>query len=133
MGKMRPALAALKDRRGTHRRRGRCARKRERAGALEGLAWFPSRGVAHRIRGLLFSHQKSFAEATEQFAKGLELLAAHGYKPELARTHVALGECERERGRSREVRQAFEMAVACFKDMGFAFELRRTLGLLAGA
>jgi class 3 adenylate cyclase/tetratricopeptide (TPR) repeat protein len=102
----------------------------EQVGELEGLAWFPSRGVAHRIRGLLLSRQKSFAEAAEQFAKGLELLAAHGYRPDLARTHVALGECERQRGRSREARQAFETATTYFREMGFAFELQQTLGLL---
>ena len=57
--------------------------------SIEGLAWFPSRGVAHRIRGLLLTRQKAFAEASEEFARSLELLAAHGYKPDLARTHIA--------------------------------------------
>ena len=105
----------------------------ERVGAIEGLAWFPSRGVAHRIHGLLLSRQKAFAEASEEFARSLELLAAHGYKPDLARTHIALGECERQRGRSREARHAFETAATCFREMGFTFELQQTLRLLEGA
>jgi class 3 adenylate cyclase/tetratricopeptide (TPR) repeat protein len=105
----------------------------ERAGALEGLAWFPSHGVAHRIHGLLLSRRKCFAEASEQFARSLEVLEAHGYKPDLARTHIALGECERERGRSREARHAFETAASRFREMGFTFELRQTLRLLEGA
>jgi len=105
----------------------------ERLGSLEGLAWFPSRGVAHRIHGLLLTRRKAFSEAGDEFARSLELLAAHGYKPDLARTHVALGECERERGRSPEARQAFETAATCFREMGFTFELQQTLRQLEDA
>jgi hypothetical protein len=105
----------------------------EPVGAIEGLAWFPSRGVVHRIRGLLLTRQKAFAEASVEFARSGELLAAHGYKPDLARMHVALGECERERGRSPEARQAFETAATCFREMGFTFELQQTLRQLESA
>jgi tetratricopeptide (TPR) repeat protein len=105
----------------------------ERLGSLEGLAWFPSRGVAHRIHGLLLTRRKAFSEACDEFDRSLELLAAHGYKPDLARTHVALGECERERGRSPEARRAFETAATCFREMGFTCELQRTLRRLEDA
>jgi tetratricopeptide (TPR) repeat protein len=99
----------------------------EHAGDLEGLAWFPSRGVAHRIHGLVLTHRKAFAEAHVEFSRSLDLLVAHGYIPDLARTHVALGECERERGRWREARQAFETAATSFREMGFTLELQQTL------
>jgi tetratricopeptide (TPR) repeat protein len=98
----------------------------QHVGALEGLAWFPSRGVAHRIRGLLFTKQRAFEAAAAQFTESLELLAAHGYKPDLARTHVAMGEYEREHGRVQQARQAFEKATSCFREMGFTFELGQT-------
>jgi tetratricopeptide (TPR) repeat protein len=104
----------------------------QRVGAIEGLAWFPSRGVAHRIRGLLLTKQNAFADASEEFARSLELLAAHGYKPDLARTHIAVGECEQQRDRPREARRAFETGATCFREMGFTFELQQTLRLLDG-
>jgi len=94
-------------------------------GPLEGLAWFPSRGVANRIRGIILTKQRALEAAATQFSESLKLLAAHGYKPDLARTHVALGEHELERGRSREARQAFEWAARCFQEMGFTFELQQ--------
>ena len=99
-------------------------------GPLEGLAWFPSRGVANRIRGMILTKQRSLEAAARQFSESLKLLAAHGYKPDLARTHVALGEHELERGRTHEARQAFETAASCFKDMGFTFELQQMGRLL---
>ena len=104
----------------------------EQVGAIEGLAWFPSRGMAHRVHGLLLARRKAFAEASLEFARSLELLASHGYKPELARTHVALGEFEVERGQLRAARQAFETAATCFREMGFTFELQQTLHSLEG-
>ena len=104
----------------------------QRVGAIEGLAWFPSRGVAHRIRGLLLTKQNAFADASKEFARSVELLAAHGYKPDLARTHIAVGECEQQRGRPLEARHAFETAATCFREMGFTFELQQTLRLLEG-
>jgi class 3 adenylate cyclase/tetratricopeptide (TPR) repeat protein len=102
----------------------------ERTGPLEGLAWFPSRGVAHRIRGLVLAAREDFTAASAEFARSVELLAAHGYKPDLARTHVALGDLERRHGRSREARHAFETAAMSFREMGFAFELHQTARLL---
>jgi tetratricopeptide (TPR) repeat protein len=102
----------------------------QRVGAVEGLAWFPSRGVAHRIRGLLLAKQQAFEAASAQFTQSLELLAAHGYIPDLARTHVAVGEYELERGRAQQARKAFEIAATCFKEMGFTFELQQMQCLL---
>jgi tetratricopeptide (TPR) repeat protein len=104
----------------------------QRVGAIEGLAWFPSRGVAHRIRGLLLTKQNAFADASKQFARSVELLAAHGYKPDLARTYIAAGECEQQRGRQLEAREAFETGATYFREMGFTFELKQTLRLLEG-
>ena len=102
----------------------------QQVGPLEGLAWFPSRGVANRIRGIILTKQRALEAAATQFSESLNLLAAHGYKPDLARTHVALGEHELERGRTHEARQAFETAASCFKDMGFTFELQQMQRLL---
>jgi len=102
----------------------------QQVGSLEGLAWFPSRGVAHRVRGIILTNQRAFEAASAQFARSLELLKAHGYKPDLARTHVALGEHELERSRTLEARQAFEKAASCFREMGFTFELQQTQRLL---
>jgi hypothetical protein len=86
--------------------------------------------VAHRIRGLLLTKQRAFEAASAQFAQSLELLAAHGYKPDLARTHVAVGELELERNRAQEAREAFERASNCFREMGFTFELQQTQRML---
>jgi tetratricopeptide (TPR) repeat protein len=102
----------------------------ERTGSLEGLAWFPSRGVVHRIRGLLLARRDDVTGASAQLAQSIELLAAHGYKPDLARTHVALGELERQCGRVREAREAFEAAARGFREMGFTYELHQTTRLI---
>ena len=102
----------------------------QQVGPLEGLAWFPSRGVANRVRGIILTKQRALEAAATQFSESLKLLAAHGYKPDLARTHVALGEHELERGRPHEARQAFEAAASSFKDMGFTFELQQVQRLL---
>ena len=99
----------------------------ERVGPLEALAWFPPQGVAHRIYAMISSRQREPAKAAAHFARSLELLIAHGYKPDLARTYVALGEFERDRGRVREAREAFEHAAAAFRQMGFTFELQQAL------
>ncbi len=97
----------------------------QHVGPLEGLAWFPSPGVAHRVRGIILTKQKALEAAARQFSESVKLLAAHGYKPDLARTHVAIGEHELERGRPHEARQAFEAAAGSFKEMGFTFELQQ--------
>jgi len=102
----------------------------QQVGSLEGLAWFPSRGVAHRVRGIILTNHRAFEAASAQFTRSLELLKAHGYKPDLARTLVALGEHELERSRTQEARQAFEKAANCFREMGFTFELQQTQRLL---
>jgi len=105
----------------------------EQVGPLEGLAWFPSRGVAYRIRGIVHTKHRAFEAASHQFTKSLELLAAHGYKPDLARTLVSVGECELEHGRNCQAHAAFDKALAYFKEMGFTLELQRTQRLLEGA
>jgi tetratricopeptide (TPR) repeat protein len=104
----------------------------QKVGALEGLAWFPSQGqgVAHRIRGVLLTHQRAFAAASAEFTQALELLTAHGYMPDLARTQVAVGEYELERGQPQNARKALEMAASCFHQMGFTFELQQTQRML---
>jgi hypothetical protein len=104
----------------------------QRVGTLEGWLGFRHAGVAHRIRGLLLTKQRAFADASEEFVRSLELLAAHGYKPDLARTHFAVGECEQQRGRPLEARHAFERGATCFREMGFTFEMQQTLRLLEG-
>ena len=104
---------------------GRYEKLVERVGSVEGLAWFPSRGVAHRVYGVIAGRRGEPAKALAQFERSLALLAAHGYKPDLARTYVALGEFERDRGRAHEAREAFERATAAFREMGFTFELNR--------
>jgi tetratricopeptide (TPR) repeat protein len=101
-----------------------------RVGPLEGLAWFPSPGVAHRVRGIVLTKQGAFEAASTQFTQSLELLAAHGYIPDLARTHVAVGAYELQRCRLQEARQAFERAASYFRSMGFTFELQQTQLLL---
>jgi class 3 adenylate cyclase/tetratricopeptide (TPR) repeat protein len=102
----------------------------QRVGPLEGLAWFPSRGVAYRVRGVVLAKQRAFEAASSQFAKSLELLAAHGYKPDLARTLVAIGECELEHGRNCQAHEALVKALGYFKEMGFTLELQQTQRLL---
>src|SRR5262249_10185402 len=39
----------------------------QQVGSLEGLAWFPSRGVAHRVRGIILTNQRAFEAASAQF------------------------------------------------------------------
>ena len=102
----------------------------QRVGSLEGLAWFPSRGVAYRIRGLLLSKQGEFEAASSELTQGLELLAAHHYMPDLARTHVAVGEYELERNQPLEAHRAFERAANSFREMGFTFEFQQVQRLL---
>jgi len=86
--------------------------------------------VAHRIRGVLLTHQRAFAAASAEFTQALELLTAHGYMPDLARTQVAVGEYELERGQPQNARKALEMAASCFHQMGFTFELQQTQRML---
>src|SRR5262249_18683174 len=88
----------------------------QQVGPLEGSSSFPSPGAAHRGRGIILTKQSAFEAAATQFSESLNLLAAHGYKPDLARTHVAVGEYELERSRPHEARQAFETAASSFKD-----------------
>jgi class 3 adenylate cyclase/tetratricopeptide (TPR) repeat protein len=102
----------------------------QQVGPLEGLAWFPSRGVAHRIRGIVLSKQCAFEMARTQFDRSIELLTVHGYKPDLARTHLAVGEAELARRRTGEAHRAFETAASRFQEMGFTFELQRAQCLL---
>ena len=97
----------------------------QRVGSLEGLAWFPSRGAVHRIRGLLLAKQGAFAAASAEFTQSLELLTAHRYRPDLARTQVAVGEYELERNRPLEAHHAFARAANSFREMGFTFELQQ--------
>jgi class 3 adenylate cyclase/tetratricopeptide (TPR) repeat protein len=102
----------------------------QQVGPLEGLAWFPSSGVAHRVRGIVLTKQREFEAASTQFIRSVELLGAHGYKPDLARTHMAVAEYELERSQMQEAHQAFEKAANYFREMGFTFELQQTECLL---
>ncbi len=102
----------------------------KKRGSLEGLAWFPSFGVLHRVKALIAQQQAQPAEAAEHFEQSIRLLSAHGYMPDLARTYSALGQFELERSRPAEAAAAFEKAAAGFREMGFTFELNQTLSLL---
>jgi tetratricopeptide (TPR) repeat protein len=99
-------------------------------GSLEGLAWFPSRGVCHRVYGLVFAEAGELARAAQEFDQSVALLTAHGYRPDLARTLVAFGELRRRQGRPAEARELFTRAAGRFRDMEFTFEMERALGLL---
>jgi len=99
-------------------------------GSLEGLAWFPSYGVLHRVKALIAQQQAQPAETAEHFEQSIRLLSAHGYMPDLARTYSALGQFELDRSRPAEASAALEKAAAGFREMGFTFELNQTLSLL---
>jgi class 3 adenylate cyclase/tetratricopeptide (TPR) repeat protein len=103
---------------------------RNRCGSLEGLAWFPSMGVAHRVRGLILAQRNLPEEAQAQFQESIRLLEVQGYRPDLARTHLALGDFERRRGRRDEARAALERAATGFRQMDFTLELTEALRLL---
>ncbi|MHC4423659.1 MAG: hypothetical protein ACYSWR_03175, partial [Planctomycetota bacterium] len=102
----------------------------ERHGSFEGLAWFPSHGVVHRVYALIAHQQASPGKAATHFEQSLQLLSDHGYKPDLARTYLALGQFKRDHEQPAEAREALEKAASCFREMGFTFELKQTLGLL---
>ena len=102
----------------------------EKAGSLEGLAWFPSRGVCHRVYGIVFARRGDAANAAQQFEQSIETLSEHGYRPDLARSYVARGEFQRDQGRLAEARDSIEKAASEFREMGFTLEQRRALELL---
>jgi tetratricopeptide (TPR) repeat protein len=102
----------------------------EKHGSLEGLAWFPSQGVSHRVYALVAHQQAAPDKAATHFEQSLRLLSAHGYKPDLARTYLALGQFKRDHGQPAEARVALEKAASGFREMGFTFELNQTLDLL---
>jgi len=99
-------------------------------GSLEGLAWFPSRGVCHRVYGLVFTEAGELARAAQEFDRSLALLTADGYRPDLARTLLAFGELRRRQGRPAEAQELFTRAASQFRDMEFTFEMEHALGLL---
>jgi len=102
----------------------------ERVGPLEGLAWFPSRGVADRVHGLVLAQRGDLEAAAQRLERSAATLAEHGYRPDLARTLVALGQIRRDQGRLSEAQQAFEQAMGLFREMGFGRELDQTLALM---
>ena len=102
----------------------------EKHGSLEGLAWFPSYGVFHRAKALIAQQQAAPDQAAHHFAQSLQLLSAHGYKPDLARTYQALGQFKLDQGQSAEAQEAVEKAATAFREMGFTLELNQTLSLL---
>jgi hypothetical protein len=74
-------------------------------GSLEGLAWFPSYGVFHRVHALIAQQQAEPDKAAEHFAQSLQLLSAHGYKPDLARTYPAFGQFKLDQGQPAEAKE----------------------------
>ena len=102
----------------------------EKHGSLEGLAWFPSYGVFHRIHALIAQQQAASDKTAHHFAQSLQILSAHGYKPDLARTYQALGQFKLDQGQSAEAQEAFEKAANAFREMDFTLELNQTLSLL---
>jgi tetratricopeptide (TPR) repeat protein len=103
----------------------------EAVGPCEGLAWFPSSGVCHRVYGLVFAATGEPARAAREFEQSGALLSAHGYRPDLARTLAAFGEMRRQQGHRAEARDLLTCAVTSFREMEFTYELDRTLALLA--
>jgi len=102
----------------------------ERVGPLEGLAWFPSRGVADRVHGLVLAQRGDLEGAAQRLERSAATLAEHGYRPDLARTWVALGQARRDQGALSEAQHAYEQAIALFREMGFGRELDQTLALM---
>jgi tetratricopeptide (TPR) repeat protein len=98
----------------------------EQIGSGEGLAWFPSQGAADRVHGLVAAQRGQHARATEHFLRSVDVLAHHGYRPDLARTYAALARLHRDHGRAGEARQAFKTAIEHFRVMGFGRELELT-------
>ena len=99
-------------------------------GSIEGLAWFPSYGVCHRVHALIAQQQAAPDQAARHFEQSLQLLSAHGYKPDLARTYQALGQFNLAQGQAAEARVALQKAADLFREMGFTLELNQTLSLL---
>jgi tetratricopeptide (TPR) repeat protein len=102
----------------------------ERVGSLDGLAWFPSRGVADRVHGLVLAQRGDLEAAAQRLDRSAATLAEHGYRPDLARTLVALGQVRRDQGALSEAQHAFEQAMGLFREMGFGRELDQTLALM---
>ena len=102
----------------------------EKHGSLEGLAWLPSQGVLYRIKALIAQQQGAPDQAIKYFEQSLQLLAAHGYKPDLARTYLALGQFKLDQGQTAEARESLEKAADGFREMGFTLQLNQTLDLL---
>jgi tetratricopeptide (TPR) repeat protein len=102
----------------------------KKLGSLEGLAWFPSYGVFHRVHALIAQQQAAPDKAARHFEQSLQLLSAHGYKPDLARTYQALGQFKLAQGQAAEGREVFQKAADLFREMGFTLELNQTLSLI---
>jgi tetratricopeptide (TPR) repeat protein len=102
----------------------------EKHGSLEGLAWFPSYGVFHRVKALIAQQQAEPDQAARQFAQSVQLLSAHGYKPDLARTYQALGQFKLDQGQSAEAKESLDNAADLFREMGFTLELNLTLSII---
>ncbi|PYM13939.1 MAG: hypothetical protein DMD81_19540, partial [Candidatus Rokuibacteriota bacterium] len=102
-----------------------------RVGSLEGLAWFPSHGVAARVWGLVCAARGDVTEASAHFARSIETLREHGYAPDLARSYMALGEFDAARGASARAREAFDQAIEHFRQIGFGRELDQAIAARA--
>jgi class 3 adenylate cyclase/tetratricopeptide (TPR) repeat protein len=101
----------------------------EKHGSLEGLAWFRSYGVLHRVKALIAQQQAAFDQAKKHFEQSIKLLSAHGYKPDLARTYQALGQFQLDQRQTAEARESLGQAADLFREMGFTLELNQTLNL----
>jgi class 3 adenylate cyclase/tetratricopeptide (TPR) repeat protein len=102
----------------------------EQTGSAEGLAWFPSSGVSDRVHGIVSARRGEATKAMEHFARSIEIVSRHGYRPDLARSYAALGDFLRGEDRLPEAREALGKAVALFREMGFGRELNQTLAAL---
>jgi len=101
----------------------------ETHGSIEGLAWFPSHGVFHRVVALIAQQQADPVKAMDHFGQSVNILAEQGYKPDLARTYLALGLFQQDQAQPDEARESLEKAATGFREMGFTVELNQTLDL----
>jgi cytochrome c-type biogenesis protein CcmH/NrfG len=68
--------------------------------------------------------------AVSRLEQSVATLTGHGYRPDLARTLVALGQIHRDHGRASEAHHTFERAAELFRAMGFGREHAQTLALM---
>ena len=83
-----------------------------------------------RVRGLVCAQRGEPSSAAEHFRRSIDVLSEHGYRPDLARSYVAVGQLHCDQGRVSEAKEALATAAAHLRAMGFGRELGRTLALL---